>query len=156
MPSIFPAAAAASLNTGGLRPGDDTWKFGVPGWRGEAGGEGGNGVFLPESPPPRRFQDPPRLSPSSSRVWLGPEPPRPQLPLLARGRGGRGPGRCGRRDAAGAGTPRADWPEVSGSDPLPGVEPGAGLTPELRTRRPGSRSDPPAPCAPRSRVRTRP
>lgn len=148
MPSIFPAAAAASLNTGALRPGGDTLKFGVPGWRGEAGGKGGNGVFLPESPPPRGFQDPPRLSPSSSRVCRGREPQRPLLPLLPRGREGRGPGRCGRRDAAGAGTPRADWLEVGGSDPRPGAEP--------RTRRLGSRTDPPAPCAGLGSVWTRP
>lgn len=56
--------------------------------------EGGNAAFLPESPPPRRFQDPPRLSPSSSRLSLGPEPPLPLLPPA----GARGAGR-----AAGAG-----------------------------------------------------
>jgi hypothetical protein len=84
----------ASLSPGALRRRRDTSKIGVLGWRGEASGKRGNGLFLPESPPPRRFQDSPRLSPSSALVWLCPEPP---LPLLPRGRGGRGPGAAAAR-----------------------------------------------------------
>lgn len=79
--------------------------IGVPGRRGEAGGQGGSGASSRIPTSRRRLQDPPRLA-SSPRVRPRPRWRRPRLPRRARGRGGR----RGR-------TPRADWPEVSGPHP---------------------------------------
>lgn len=103
--------------------------LGVPGRRGEAGERGGNGAFLAESPPP-----------SDSRIPRGAAPPRPGSGLAASGGGHGGRG--------GAGTPRADWPEVSGPHPRPArsLEPGGrGADPPARALRPAARRAPPSP-----------
>lgn len=101
--------------------------IGVPGRRGEAGGQ------EEVEPPSQNPHLPPTPGSPAARPLLAPGPARPRAAEAAAATAGAGArGRRGR-------TPRADWPEVSGPHPRAArsLEPGGrGAEPPARALRP--------------------